>query len=242
MTTLVMPHGPTPSPEPVHTPSGPIRYVAVRANLLPDELVTSRRSGALKRRLLAGLGALLALLVLWYGLSAWATSSARHDLSKAQQQSTALQQQQTKYQPVVAAQQQSAEITAALGKLMVGDLSWKDMLTTLRNSARHTVQLDSITGTMTSGAAATQSTADPGLSLLNRSGQQEVGTLTIAGTAPDKNTVAAYVDALGKVKGLAAAFPASVTTTDSGVTFSVNVIITTGALGGRYSPQATGGN
>lgn len=242
MTTLVMPHGPAPSHHPVHTPSGPIRYVAIRANLLPEELVVNRRSGVLKRRLLAGLGALLALLVIWYGFSVWATSSAHHDLSKEQQQSSALQRQQQKYQPVVTAQEQSAEITGALTELMTGDLSWKNMLTTLGNNARHGVHLDSISGTMTSGAAATQPSADPGLSVLNSSGKQEVGTLTIAGTAPDKNTVAAYVDALGKVKGLGAAFPASVTTTDSGVSFSVNVIITTDALGGRYLPQSTGGN
>jgi len=242
MTTLVMPHGPTPSPEPVHTPSGPIRYVAVRANLLPDELVTSRRSGALKHRVLAGLGAVLAIMIVWYGITLWGTSSARHDLSTARNQNKTMQAQQTKYDKLVQAQQQTTAIKGALAQLMAGDLQWKDMLASLRGAAPHGVKIDSISGT--TGVAANATTSGAGIGVFNTTGKANVGTLTITGTAPNKDQVAAYVDALGGVQGVAAVYPTSATTAGSGVSFAISALITSDALGGRFSTQSasSGGN
>lgn len=245
MTTLVMPHGPTPSPEPVHTASGPIRYVAVRANLLPDELVTSRRSGALKHRIAAGLGAVLAVMIAWYGITLWGTSSARHDLSKAKQQYTIMQAQQGKYQELVHAQQQSTAIKGALAKIMSGDLQWKDMLASLRGAAPHGVKIDSISGTTGSAAAGSNAgTNGAGLGVLNTTGKAQVGTLTITGTAPNKDQVAAFVDSLSAVTGITAVYPTSATTAGSGVSFAISALITSDALGGRFSSQSasSGGN
>ncbi len=143
MTTLAVPHSPTPSRNSVHTAGQP-RYVAVRANLLPEELIASRQTGTLKRRLIAALTVLLVALGAWYGFSRWATISAQHDLTKAQQQNAKLAAEQQKYQKVVQTQQAAAAINSALAKLMVGDLSWKDMLTTLRANARNGVALFSV--------------------------------------------------------------------------------------------------
>jgi hypothetical protein len=83
-----------------------------------------------------------------------------------------------------------------------------------------------------------------GVGVLNQTGQQPVGNLTIDGTAPDKNTVAAFVDGLATVPGLAAPYPASVASIVGGhqVTFTVNVIVTSSALGGRYAAATTSGN
>jgi Tfp pilus assembly protein PilN len=245
MTTLVMPHGPTPSPEPVHTPSGPIRYVAVRANLLPDELVTSRRSGALKHRVLAGLGAVLAIMIVWYGITLWGTSSARHDLSTAKNQNKTMQAQQTKYDKLVQAQQQSTAIKGALAQLMSGDLQWKDMLAALRGAAPHGVKIDSISGTTGAAAGAANGAAgSAGLGVFNTTGKANVGTLTITGTAPNKDQVAAFVDSLSAVQGVTAVYPTSATTAGSGVSFAISALITSDALGGRFSTQSagTGGN
>jgi hypothetical protein len=78
--------------------------------------------------------------------------------------------------------------------------------------------------------------------VLNQSGKLQVGSLTIIGTAPDKNAVAAYIDSLAKVAGLAAPYPASLATTGHTLTFSASVIITSDALGGRYAPANHGGH
>ena len=119
--------------------------------------------------------------------------------------------QQRKFGPLILVQSQAVSIKAELTKLMVGDLSWTHLLATLRKSAPAGMTITNVTGAATVGGASTTDAAAGGLGVLNRSGKQQVGTLTISGTAPDKNAVAAYIDALTKVPGLAAAFPASVT-------------------------------
>jgi hypothetical protein len=239
MTTLVSPTAASsPRPKPSPRPDAPVRFVAVHANLLPGEIVAARRLGELKRRVIIGLAGLLALLIGWYGLEIWGTASANGDLAAAQHRTTTLQHQQQSYQPLLTAQSGSAAIESSLTKLMAGDVQWTDLLTTLRASAKGGLTLTGVTGTMTAGAAASQAGGAAGLGVLNQSGKQQVGTLTITGSAPDKNTVAGYVDTLAKVTGLAAPFPASVTGTGGKLTFSVTSIITSDALGGRYAPPA----
>jgi len=131
---------------------------------------------------------------------------------------------------------------AELTKLMAGDLPWKDLLATLRKSATGGVTITSVSGDTTAGAASATSNGAGGLGILNQSGKEQVGTLTISGSAPDKNAVATYIDTLTKVTGLAAPFPASLTGQAGKLTFSASVIITSDALGGRYARSANGGH
>ena len=248
MTTLVMPQGATPSPDPVHTPNGPIRYVAIRANLLPDELVQDRRAGVVKRRIVIGLAAVVAVMAVLYGLTLWSTASARHDLSQARRQNTALLNQQQKYKPLMDAQSQATQINTALTKLMSGDLQWTQLLGTLRSTAPRGVKIDSVAGTITIGAGSVLNSSvsgqGPGIGALNTTGVPPAGTLNITGSANNKDTVAAYVAALSQVTGLVTPYPTSVTTTGSSVAFAISAVITTDALGGRYNTKSTspGGN
>ncbi len=135
-----------------------------------------------------------------------------------------------------------ATIQSQLQKLMAGDLSWKTMLATLRSKAPSGVSLTTVTGnvvTSVPGGTAPASTS------LNQTGKQSVGTLIVTGTASDKRTVAAYADRLGSVKGLTAPLISNVATDNHQLTFTVNLIITSDALGGRYAPRtvpATGGH
>jgi Tfp pilus assembly protein PilN len=236
MSTIALPDSPAPAPQ--FTSSATVRFLGVHADLMPDEVIAARRVRRVKRRVVAGLAVLLVLLVAWYGYSRWSTSRAQNDLSRAQLKAEQLRHEQHTYDPLVTAQAQSAAISHALAELMTGDLQWKDMLATLRASAKDGVSVTSISASMTSGAAGTGQAAG-GLAVLNQTGKQAVGTLTITGTAPDKNAVAAYIDTLAKVKGLAAPFPASVTGKTGKLTFSASVLITSDALGGRFAPAAT---
>lgn len=241
MTTLERAAQPAPPPQPGPMPAS-ARSVAVFADLMPDEVLAGRRGRAMKRRVLIGLAAVVLLLTAGYAFSWVQTHNAEGDLSSTQGQAKALLHRQQEFTPLVNAQDQSAQIQQTLGKLMTGDLQWSKLLDSVRNTANNGIAITAVTGDVNgagapSGGASIASGAD-GLGVLNQTGQVQVGTLTIAGTAHDKNSVAAFVDRLGKLRGLAAAFPASVMTATGGLTFSVNVILTSEALGGRYAAKS----
>jgi hypothetical protein len=239
-TTMLPPSAATPKPV-----SGDTRFVSVRANLLPEEVLSTRQAEAVRKKVLAGLIVFAVLLVGWYGLSWWQTNSANNDLSAAQRQGQELQSQQNQFAPLVTAQAQTNAINGELKSLMSGDLSWKKMLTTLRTVAPARVEVNGIAGTVTVTGAGLPGAAPVGPSILNNTDSPGVGQLTITGSALDKRTIAAYADALTRVKGLAGPLITNVSGTRP-ITFTIAVVITSDALGGRYSsvvttPTTTGG-
>lgn len=249
MASTFAPPVPTPSPRP--TPgAGPVRFVAVRANLLPDEIVGARQTVRVRRRVLIGLGLVVALLIGLFGLSRWETSKADSDLSQAEHDQQALQLQEGHFAKLLSSQQQVQAIQTELQRLMQGDLSWQQMLTTLRTKAPAGVQVTSVAGTITAGGGSATSSGGSASSAvsLNQTGQATVGSLLVAGSAPDKGTVAAYADQLATVTGLTAPLVTSVNAAGRSVSFTLDVVITAQALGGRYKPAGststspTGGN
>jgi Tfp pilus assembly protein PilN len=211
----------------------------VFADLLPDEILAGRRGGAMKRRMLICLAGVVVLLAAVYGFSWAQTHSAEGDLGAAQDQATALMHRQQEFTPLVKAQADSSQIERTLSSVMVGDLKWSRLLDSIRAQAGPGMVLTNITGTVTASSAA--AAPAPGAvppDVLNQSGQAQVGTLTISGTARDKNSVASFVDRLGRVNGLASAFPTSVTKATGPLTFAINVVLTAEALGGRFSSVA----
>lgn len=238
MTTTVVP--PAAEPQDPITDAGPL--IDVFANLLPDEIVAGRRLAELKRRLLLGVAALLAVLILVYGFSWLQTHQARSTLSSANRHAASMQRQLLTFDPLITAQSASAGIQQTLRTLMTEDLQWKDMLAKVRGAAAGSVAVQTVAATLT-GVGVQGVAPAPiagGLPVLNTTSALPVGTLTITGTAADKNSIAAFVDKLGKVSGLAAALPANVTGTAGKLTYSVDVLITTEALGGRFTTPAVG--
>jgi Tfp pilus assembly protein PilN len=241
MATTLVP--PTPATKP---PASGLRFVAVRADLLPDEIISARQADVVRRKVLIGLALVVALLVAWFGASWWQTSGARSDLTDQQRQAVASRNQQNEFGPLVAAQNGAQSIRTELQKLMAGDLPWKTMLTALRAQAPAGVTLTNVSATMTAGAAVAGNggASTEQAATLNQSGKQEVGNLTLTGTGPDKNSVAAYADRLSRMKGLTAPLITSVVVADRTVTFTIDVIVTSDALGGRYAvatPTIPGG-
>lgn len=243
MATTLVP--PTPAPAPARSAAGETRFVPVRANLMPEEVLSARQALVVRKQVLLGLVVMLVVLIGWFGLSWWQTRSANSKLDDLQRQGVALQSQQGKYTPLVHAQSEITNTRTQLDQLMVGDLSWKDMLTTLRDKAPAGVVLQTISGDVSDGTAGTSTTT----AVLNQTGSASVGQLSITGTAPDKRTVAAYADALSRVKGVAAPLISSVQSSARPVTFTITADITSAALGGRYATSdatgasvATGGN
>jgi Tfp pilus assembly protein PilN len=244
MTATMVPPSPTPTPKPG---GGALRHVTVRANLMPDEVISARQTVVVRKQVMLGVLVVVALLIAWFGLSWWQTHSARGDLDDAQARGVALQTQQKQFAPLVSAQSQIGTINSQLHKLMAGDLSWTTMLGTLRSNAPSGIDLTQVGGVISAGAA-TSSNSQVKPSVLNESGKSQIGQLTVTGTAPSKNTVAAYADKLATVRGLTAPLITSATSADNShaLTFTINLVITTDALGGRYATPdlstATGGH
>jgi Tfp pilus assembly protein PilN len=234
MATTMVP--PTTSNKPA---SGGVRFVSVRAQLLPDEIVGARQLVVLRKRVLIGVIAVVVLLIGWYGVSKWQTMSANSSLHRARQATVTLQSEQNQFAPLVQAQAEIATIQSQLAQLMTGDLPWKSVLTTLRAKAPAGVGVDSVDGTVTSAAAA-GSSAGSNAAVLNQTGTPAIGELTVSGTAPDKRTVAAYADNLAKVTGLTAPLISNVTAQEKGVKFTITAVITAEALGGRYATVTAG--
>jgi Tfp pilus assembly protein PilN len=232
MATTLIP----PSPAPPRPASGDVRFVPIRANLMPDEVLSARQVVVVRKQVLLGLVVVLAMLIAWFGLSWWQTHAADSNLADLERQGLALQSQQNQFTPLVQAQAEIADTRAQLETLMIGDLSWKTMLTTLRAKAPAGVSIQSITGSVTPAG-----TTDG--QVLNQTGSASIGELSITGTASDKGNVAAYADALTRVKGVAAPLISAVESAAKPVTFTIIAVVTTDALGGTYAaPAATGGN
>jgi hypothetical protein len=247
MATTIVPPSPSPTPSSAPRPMpGDLRMVHVRANLMPDEVIVARRTEALRRKLLLALAALLAVLIAWYAVSWLQTNSSQSDLDDANHRSAVLHGQQAQYGPLVTAQAQASGIASRLAWLMVGDTQWKPMLAALHAAAGRDVTIATISGSITAGAAAAGSSpsnaAGLGIQVLNISGKQAVGTIQITGGARDKSAVAAFVDRLATLKGIATPFVANVSQDQTGHwIYTVQAVVTTDALGGRYSAAARGG-
>jgi len=233
MTTLATP-GPARPAEPDFSSDEPVRLVRVCAHLLPEEVITGRRLTRLKGQLAKGFAGLLALLVLAYAWSWWQTKSSRDDLSSAQNRTVSLQNQVRSFGPLVIAQGEQARIGQNLRTVMADDIQWRNLLETVKSEALGGLKIGSVTGTV-SGAAATSSAGAAGLSVLNQTGLVAVGTLRIIGYAPDSKTVAALVDRLAVTKGFASPVPISVSGTKGGVKFEIDLLLTSDALGGRFT-------
>lgn len=233
MATMTAPPAPT-----APTPGEHLRHPNIYANLMPDEVIAARDTRRLKQRILVALAALIGLLVLIYFISVIQTAHARGQLSSAQSEAAKLTKQQKQYAPLVQAQSQAQAIRTQLGRLMQGDIQWKPLITTLRK-APSGISLTSAAMNVTTGTAQTSTSTtvaqNAGNNVLNQTGKQSIGTLTITGQANDKNTIASYVDYLNSVPGFTAAFPSSVSLSSKTYEFTISVIVTTDLLGGRYS-------
>jgi Tfp pilus assembly protein PilN len=227
-------------PAELAAPGRPLRVPAIAANLLPVEIVESRRERKVRRVVLAALAAFVVVLVAWYGLTTYQTAAARTTLTAVEEDSQAVLRQQRVFADVVSVQGQSKVISSQLAVLLATDLQWPRLLAAVTRSGPAEIALTGVSGRL---VPKTDVAARTVVQLPNTSGERKVGTLTISGLARTPVAVAAYVDALGKIKGLGDPLLGGVTAQDGQLHFTVEVDITSSALGGRYSAAAgSGGN
>jgi Tfp pilus assembly protein PilN len=239
MATILVP------PEPAATAERAPRMLTIAANLLPPEIVESRRGRKVRRIVVSALAAFIALLAGWYSLASYQTSLARDDLSSAQSDVERLARLQKPFAELISAQNESRSIDVQLSALLAGDLQWSRLLSSLRAAAPQGVQITSVTSALAAGAdGAGGSSGSAGSRLPSTSTEKLVGTITITGTATSKVAVAAYVDALAKAPGLANPLLDSANQRGPLFDFTVRLDITGSALSGHYltkSGKDTGG-
>lgn len=229
---------------PADAPTGAatISLLPIGADLLPRQ-AAARRAGRSTRWIAVAvvLVAILGVTAGWL-LSARGNAVAGDALASAQDQQRTLQTQQKQYGELVTTQQQATQLRNTLATLMDTDTPWSTLLADVAK-VRGGVTFTAVDGALTDPTAATAGGATD--TTVTTPGA--VGTLTISGTAADKPTVAAFVEALDGLDGLADPFLSTVTATDSGsagYSFTVSVALTADlrtAAPSRWATTTTGG-
>jgi Tfp pilus assembly protein PilN len=212
-------------------PGDPLRILAIEANLLPVEIVETRNSRQVRRFVLLGLALAVVLISAWYGQAYRETSSAATAVTATQNDAQRVLRQQQDFSKLVTTRSESDQIRGRLSALLEKDLQWSTIFSSVRSAAPSGVRITGLMGTLSDGAEA-GSPAQPATTT-----DPSVGKLTVNGAGTGKEAVAAYVDALSKVKGLGNPLLNSANEKDGQVTFSVQLDITKTALGGRFTSE-----
>jgi Tfp pilus assembly protein PilN len=238
MTTTLMP------PDPAATTERALRILPIAANLLPAEIVALRRGRKVRRAVLAALSVFAVLLGGWYGLARHQTSVANSELSAAEDAGQSVLRQQRAFADVVSTQTESKAISTQLASLMAHDLRWSRLLSSVYTAMPRGVQVATVSGALTAPAAGTAAVADAGKTatgMPDPAGHKLVGTLTVNGTGPSQLAVADYLDALAKTLGLANVMLNGVAAQDDGLQFTIQLDVTSSALGGRFAATTIDG-
>ena len=236
MTTTLLPPRP-PSP----TERAP-RMLSIAANLLPAEIVESRRGRKVRRAVLSALIVFAFLLSAWYGHARYQTSIARSDLTAAETDSEHVLRQQRDFAEVTSTQAGSKAIRTQLAALLADDLRWSSVLSAVRQQAPNGVAVTGVSGALAEKSGVAGGNGSTAAQLPNTSGQKPIGTLTVTGLATSKAVVATYADALAKIPGLGNPLLGSVNLEDGALRFTVRLEITSSALGGRYTSTGDNGS
>ncbi|MEV6346919.1 PilN domain-containing protein [Actinoplanes sp. NPDC051851] len=219
MTTALMPLDPSASPQQAS------RVLTIRANLLPQEIIDSRRARLTRTFVLLAVFVVLLLNGFWYWHVSVQASDAEEEFNQIAKQVAAVNNQRNTYQELNSTKNKNKVYAQQLKTLTADDLSWQNLLDLIRDTGTAAeVTVEQISGGLLD-ATSTATSSD------------QVGSLTITGSAPDKKSVADYVNKLASLTYVADPFVTNVTQQEDedGVTFSLTASITDKALCGRYN-------
>ncbi|MDR7274628.1 PilN domain-containing protein [Catenuloplanes atrovinosus] len=214
----------------------PLRPLRIAANLLPDEVQSGRRARRTRAVAVTGVGAVVLALAGWYATTVVKAQDAQDELVRAEAQAAAVQQDQREYSELTGVKSELNTAKERLGALMANDSQWQQLIADIRAAAPRDVSIVQL-GAGISNQDLTGQTGETGLP--SEVTDKLVGTITLGGTAKDKDQVADFVDNLREVTGLANPLPVTITTSDGSENFTIEIDITQAALGGRFTPEAT---
>lgn len=209
-----------------------------RVSLMPTEIMTTRRVRRAQRRGILALAGVVVLVVAAYALVSGERSVARDDLAAAQQRSTELTTEQSRYARAPQVYAQVDDTRAALASVMAGDVRWYQYLADLAVTSPTGLWLTSWQAS-TSDPTLAPTTPDPTTG--QPAAAAPVAALTISGTAADEPDVADWLDVLTATPGLAGSTASSLTRTAVGaepvITFDSSAAMTRAALSDRYAAK-----
>ncbi|MFC7480108.1 PilN domain-containing protein [Luedemannella flava] len=186
----------------------------------------ARRTRQSRRLVVITIVPFLVALGAWYVFAVHETAATRAYLGQIESEIEKTRQRAEVYRDVEKTQGESAAIGKKLQELFADDVAWDRLTGSVREAAPTKVRITGASGTKLAGIAdkLRQGGARPSV----------VGTFTVTGTAPDKRTVARYVDTIGVLPGLANPLLTDAVREDDKVRFAVRLDVTDAALGGRF--------
>ncbi|GAA3347898.1 hypothetical protein GCM10020358_64410 [Amorphoplanes nipponensis] len=210
------------------------RIPAISASLLPEETVAGRNARRALIWVVVMVVVVAGLCAAWFALAYRDKQAAEHELDAATVTVSDLQREQRTYSKTVQVQNEIATLDGQLKTVMANDLDWSALLDTVRSTGTPSgIRVDGVNGQLNGADGGGAAVSNP---LPATNGATTIGALTVTGTGPDKQAVAAYVDALAKLTVVANPYVTNVATDEkTGVTFSLTVDITQNALCGRFT-------
>lgn len=216
------------------------------ANLLPPEILAARRVRVLRKLVVAALALVLLLGAGGYGYAYWRARSAQSDLHAAQDRTAQLQAQQSKYSGVVQLQDETALIKSQLGGLLTTDVNVPRLATAVMALNPSPSGLTALDVEVSVASAQSGTSGDASSGVLDTSGHQHIGTITVTGTVHTLADVATYVTRLSRLPGIVEVFPANQQNDGKLVTYSIEMTMTDQLFTNRYAAAmttaVTGGN
>jgi hypothetical protein len=228
MATTLLPIDPAVSPQRAN------RIPMISASLLPEETIAARRARRALILVVVVVVLVAGLCAAWFALAYREKQAAQNDLDAATTTVVDLRRKQQEFSPTVRVKGEIDTLDGQLKAVMANDLDWSALLDTIRSAGIPSdIRVDGVNGQLI-GADGTGSSAVNTLPDTNNT--TTIGSLTVTGSGPDKQAVAAYVDALARETVVTNPYITNVAKSEqSGVTFSLTVDITQTALCGRFT-------
>lgn len=212
---------------------------SVVADLMPPEVLASRRLRVVRTRIVGALAVLLAGCLAAYGLALVNHSSAQASLLKVQDQTTFLKVQQRSFGEVTQAQTQLSLTQKQIATLMAGDVAVSAFVTKVRAALPAALTIKNLSVDLTAASLTTGATGTR--SGLNVSGRPIIGSVILSGSALTYQDVARYVDTLVLMPGVTDVMLTSAQADQSGVQYNITLNLTDSLLSKRFVPAEGGG-
>ena len=216
-----------------------------RVNLLPPEILDARGFRKVQVRLAL---AVVATIVLVVGGVVWAqrqVGSARESLDAATAQTTVLRRQEARYAEVPKVTSAVASAEAAREQALAQDMLWYRLMSDIALATPSNVWLTTLSVTLStsptgaassSGSAGATTGGDPLV-------PPGIGKVAVTGTATSLPDIAAWLEAIVKVRGLDASTLQTATRANTSggageLQFTSQIVIMDSALSHRYDRKA----
>lgn len=198
-----------------------------KVHLLPPEVAAFQKIKRVRRLLITGVIASVALVGLGVGVASLGLITSNANLASAQSETARLVTEQLKYKSVVTVQSQVADITGLQPVAATGEVLWEPYIASLQATLPPNTSITSFTAALKTG----ESTSTDAASF----DAAHVATVSIVADSP-KSSISDWLDNMAKLKGFVGATPGSVILVqETGrYTVSVTLHVDADALANRF--------